>query len=319
MINHDLELKIQCKRKVVNFVDVTLNLENSTYRPYLKGNNKIIYVNTESNHPPSIIKQLPKSVELRLSQLLANKEIFKNSVTPCNETLTKAGYKHNMRYQQDKRQNTTANKNRKINIIWFNPPYSANVVTEVGNHFLSLLDKHFPPHNKFHKIFNRKIIKISYSCLPNMKTIINSYNHKVTNPKSITKDRTKCPLTQNCFVNNIIYKAVSTSTSPHYKEKIYFSTGETTVKLRYSNHQRSSKFLKYKTDTELSSKVWQMKKSEQTPVTTWKIVRRCSPYNPNSKRCYLCLNEKMEIATYRGNNLLNKKTKLISKCRHQNK
>ena len=54
--DHDLELTIQCNRKVVNFLDVTLNLENSTYRPYLKDNNKIIYVNTESNHPPSIIK-----------------------------------------------------------------------------------------------------------------------------------------------------------------------------------------------------------------------------------------------------------------------
>ena len=66
-LDHDLELMIQCNRKVVNFVDVTFILENSTYRRYLKGNNKIIYFNTESNHPPSIIKQLPKSIELRLS------------------------------------------------------------------------------------------------------------------------------------------------------------------------------------------------------------------------------------------------------------
>ena len=51
----------------------------------------------------------------------------------------------------------------------------------------------------------------------------------------------------------------------------------------------------------------------------WKIVRRCSPYNASSKRCYLCLNEKLDISKYRGNNLLNKKTELISKCRHQNK
>ena len=57
--DHDLELTIQCNRKVVNFLDVALNLENSTYRPYLKDNNKLIYVDTESNHPPSIIKQLP--------------------------------------------------------------------------------------------------------------------------------------------------------------------------------------------------------------------------------------------------------------------
>ena len=73
-IDHDPELTIQCNRKVVNFLDVTLNVENSIYCPYLKDNNKIIYVNTESNHPPSIIKRLPKSIELRLSQLSA---IFK--------------------------------------------------------------------------------------------------------------------------------------------------------------------------------------------------------------------------------------------------
>ena len=119
----DLELTIQCNRKVVNILDNTLNLKNSTYRPYCP------YLNTESNHLN--IKQLPKSVELRLSQLSAKKEILKNSVTPCNETLTKAGYKHNMRFQKSITQNTTTNKNRKSNIIRFNPPYSANVVTKV--------------------------------------------------------------------------------------------------------------------------------------------------------------------------------------------
>ena len=78
---HDLELTIQCNRKVVNFPDITLNLENSTYCPCLKDINEIIYVGTESNHPPSIIKQLPKSIELILSQFSAKEEIFKNSIT----------------------------------------------------------------------------------------------------------------------------------------------------------------------------------------------------------------------------------------------
>ena len=99
-IDHDLELTIQRNRKVVNFLEVTLNLGNSVYCPYLKDNNQIIYVNTESNHPLSIIKQLPKSIELRLSQLSANEEIFKNSATPCNEALTKAGHKQRIQYQQ---------------------------------------------------------------------------------------------------------------------------------------------------------------------------------------------------------------------------
>ena len=39
-----------------------------------------------------------------------------------------------------------------------------------------------------------------------------------------------------------------------------------------------------------------MEKSAQTPVITWERVRKCSPYNHNSKKCHLCLNEKVEIA-----------------------
>ena len=206
------------------------------------------------------MKQLPKSIELRLLQLLANEEIFKNSIKPYKEALMKAGYKHQMRYQQNIRQNTSTTKNRKRNLMWFNPPYSANVVTKVGKHFLSSLYKDFSPHDKFYKIFNRSTVKISYSCMPNTKTMINSHNHKITNPKAFTKQRTcnclynaKCPLSQKCLINNIIYKEVSTSTNPCYKGKIYFGTAQTTFRLRYSNHQRMIKFLKYKTDTELSN------------------------------------------------------------------
>ena len=60
-----------------------------------------------------------------------------------------------------------------------------------------------------------------------------------------------------------------------------------------------------------------------------KLQRRASPsvenfrtiqsYNVNTKRCLLCLNEKLQIAIYRGNNMLNKRTEIISKCRHRNK
>ena len=83
----------------MNFLDIILNLENSTYRRYLK-DNKIIYVNIESNHALSIIKQVPKSIELRLSQLSANEDIFKNSRMLYNEALTKTGYKHETQYER---------------------------------------------------------------------------------------------------------------------------------------------------------------------------------------------------------------------------
>ena len=70
---------------------------------------------------------------------------------------------------------------------------------------------------------------------------------------------------------------------------------------------------------ELSKEFWEIKKRGGTPKITWKIIRICRSYNPNSKRCLLCLNEKYEIATYKGDNLLNKRTEIINTCRHRSK
>ena len=48
-----------------------------------------------------------------------------------------------------------------------------------------------------------------------------------------------------------------------------------------------------------------------------KIIRIRRSDNPNSKRCLLCLNEKYEIAIYKGDNLLNKRIEIINTCRHR--
>ena len=70
--------------------------------------------------------------------------------------------------------NTSAkpNKNRKKNIIWFNPFYSANVTTKIGNRFLQILDKYSPNSNKLQKLFNLNHIKFSYSSVPYFASII---------------------------------------------------------------------------------------------------------------------------------------------------
>ena len=49
------------------------------------------------------------------------------------------------------------------------------------------------------------------------------------------------------------------------------------------------------------------------------LMRKCAPFNTTKRKCYLCLNENLEIASYKGDNLLNKISELINKCRHQNK
>ena len=45
----------------------------------------------------------------------------------------------------------------------------------------------------------------------------------------------------------------------------------------------------------------------------------CIFQHKKKKKCYLCFNEKLEITSYKGENLLNKRSEPINKCRHQNK
>ena len=55
-------------------LDVTFNLTDLSYRSSSKTNNEINYIHNQSNHPPSIIKQLPSSVE-SLSNLTLNEKL----------------------------------------------------------------------------------------------------------------------------------------------------------------------------------------------------------------------------------------------------
>ena len=48
-------------------------------------------------------------------------------------------------------------------------------------------------------------------------------------------------------------------------------------------------------------------------------TKKTPPYQCGSKVCDLCLLEKVFIISADPDNLLNKRTELISKCRHRNK
>ena len=74
---------------------------------------------------------------------------------------------------------------------------------------------------------------------------------------------------------------------------------------------------KKKKNMELSKKIWEIKNRNGTSKITWKIIRLCRSYNPNRKRCLLCLNEKYKIETYKADNLFNKRTEIINTCRHR--
>ena len=62
------------QQKVVDYLDVPFNLNDGTYKPYHKPDNKINYINVQSNHPPNIIKQLQRTIEQRLWKYNSNKK-----------------------------------------------------------------------------------------------------------------------------------------------------------------------------------------------------------------------------------------------------
>ena len=71
-----MQIIIECNLKVVNYLDATFNQNDGSYRPYRKPNDVTHYIHIQSDHPPSITKQLPRSIEKHLSQLSSSKDIF---------------------------------------------------------------------------------------------------------------------------------------------------------------------------------------------------------------------------------------------------
>ena len=317
-----LDLVIQCNMKVVNHLDVTLNLTTGTTKPYRKEDDETNYIHTESDHPPNIIRQLPLSIEKRLSTLSSSEAIFNEAKGYYQEALRRSGYSHELNYKpvaQRRRQ-------RRREVIWFNPPYSSTVETDIGKRFLRLIDSCFPENHKYHRIFNRKTIKVSYGCMPNIGSIISSHNKKVLNDKKTLeiggcncRNRQNCPLNGHCLTNNIMYEATVTSPDEDYPEMTYVGISEPPFKTRLGNHNRDFNDEQYATSTRLSKEVWQIKNRGFTPIIKWKIIKQLPAYNPEIKKCQLCLGEKMEILNRDPAKLLNKRSELISTCRHRNK
>ena len=111
---------------------------------------------------------------------------------------------------------------------------------------------------------------------------------------------------------NICYEAQIKSNQLNYKQKNYTGTAKTDLKHRFHNHTKSFKLEHYENDTELSKEYWTIKSNHFTPKVTWRIIRKCVPFNTTKRKFYLCLNDKLEIPSYKVDNLLNKRQELIN-------
>ena len=150
---------IKCDSKIVNYVDVSLNLNVGIYKAYKKPNKETGHIHVDSNYPPSVMKKIPKSMAARLFSLSSSKEKLLEAAQPYKQNLISCGRKKKLTYVEKsvKKQKET----RKINIKWFNPPESKTLKKSSGKCFSRLTKKHFIPEHKFHKIFKRNTLKLA--------------------------------------------------------------------------------------------------------------------------------------------------------------
>ena len=236
---HGLRITIQSNLKTVNFLDLMFNLSSGKYYPYRKPNDKPLYINRLSNHPPSILKQLPAAISRRLTDISNDADVFREAAPLYNNALKDSGFTANVEYvNRRKEQGPTPIKNRSRKVTWFNPLYSKNVTTRIEQRFLRVIDKHFPKSSKLYRIFNQNTVKVSYSCMPNIGTVIKCHKAHVceTRNKNVKGFKScncrkpdQCPLNSECLTSGIIYKATVT-TNDSSAPKIYIGSTETTFK-----------------------------------------------------------------------------------------
>ena len=143
-------------------------------------------------------------VSRRISDISCSNKYFDKAAPSYNNALKSNGLNENIEFTSA----PPPRKNRNKKILWFNPPYSGNLKTNIGRIFLRLIEKHFLGHHKYRKLFNRNNIKISYSCIPNMTSVIRSHNTSLLkdsvptdNKECNCRRKPECLLAEKCYLN----------------------------------------------------------------------------------------------------------------------
>ena len=323
---HGLEITVEVNKKHVEFLDVYLDLNTGEYGPYLKPNDTPIYVHTGSNHPPQVLQNIPKSINRRLSLISATKEIFERAAPVYQEALEKSGYSFKLHFEENlslDMEKSKKTRNRR-DVVWFNPPYSQAVKTNVGRQFLQLLDKHFPPGNPLHAIFNRNKVKMSYRCTTNLAKKIKAHNSKIIKANSKTEEqkdgcncrkKNECPVPGECLKQGVIYQAEVCREDN--KVDTYVGLAATSFKERWRNHKSSFKTRNPKNSTTLSKYIWGLQDQKIGYEVKWKILGSAPPYNHVTDKCGLCTREKFFIIFQPEKATLNSRNEIAGFCLHK--
>ena len=92
--NYSLIITIQTNSKIINYLDVTFNLYNGSHCPDRRPNDQPLYINTKSNHSPSILKHLPKAINHRISEIEKAIPVYEGALKSSRYASTMTYRKH---------------------------------------------------------------------------------------------------------------------------------------------------------------------------------------------------------------------------------
>jgi hypothetical protein len=320
------DITIESGLASTDFLDVNLDLRHDSFSPYRKPNSNLVHVHEYSNHPPSVTRAIPKMVIQRLCRLSKDKPTFDNSAREYLDELKSSGYDiEGLSFERP----TSSKRKRRRNIIYFHPPFCRSVKTKFGRIFRELVEKHFTPDHALCKIFNKNTLKISYSCLPNMKSVLDAHNRGIidNNNGSGTNIDSRncncrraqdCPFEGSCLSKNVIYRADVSIPSDPSKCKVYIGSTTRAVKVRCGEHKADCNNTSGRS-TKLSKYILSLKEQNKEYNIRWKIINTSNQSTPSVRFCTLCNLERLEIARTAKGNLLNSRNELVTLCQHNPK
>ena len=171
-----------------------------------------VYINNHSNHPPSILKQLQSAINKRISKLSCDQETFA-AASPLVSMKTQSYVAIATQTSITWTTTTQPTKAMHRRTARKDPPYSKNVKTNIERNFLNLVDKYFPKSSRFHKIFIRNTLKVSYSCINNIKNTMHKRNHHILGKERNQQPNKTARKRTNALSPEIVWRRTS-STKP---------------------------------------------------------------------------------------------------------
>ena len=161
--------------------------------------------------------------------------------------------------------------------------------------------------------------------MPNMKAAISKHNSQVkrnleTEPEpepgcNCRAGEEQCPLDGKCLTEKVVYRATVNENSGSVNT--YTGLTSQTFKARFYSHTNSFKYRDGDNSTTLSTHTWNLKDQNENFDINWEIIDKAQPFNPSTRKCRLCQQEKFYILFDSEGATLNKRSKLYSTCRHR--